>query len=179
MSKYKGSFKIVLFGDKGSGKAALTHRYLTNLYKADSTMTTGVDFNVKSVEIYNESGETQRVKLQIWDFGGEERFKFLLPHYVRGTAGGLFVYDITNFSTLAHIDDWLMVIRKDIKPENQFPILLVGTKAHLENMREVSVQEAKEIAKSRGLSGFIECSAKTGQNVEKVFQALVRLMIPS
>ncbi|TXT62059.1 MAG: Small GTP-binding domain protein [Promethearchaeota archaeon] len=169
---YDATFKLVIFGDAGCGKTTLTHRFLTNVFKPDSTMTIGVDFNVKSVATLG-----RKVKLQIWDFGGEERFRFLLPTYVRGASGGLFMYDITNFSTLAHIDDWLVVIRKEIKPENRFPILVVGGKADLEDQREVSSEEGIKIAKSRGLNGFIETSSKTGDNVEKTFEAITQLMI--
>lgn len=167
---YDATFKIVIFGDAGCGKTTLTQRYLTNLFVSDSKMTIGVDFEVKSLEI-NE----KKVKLQIWDFGGEERFRFLLPTYVKGANGGLFMYDITNYSSLAHIDDWLMVIKKKI--ENLFPIVVVGGKADLADQREIDSQEAIEISKSRDLDAFIECSSKTGENVEETFEALTRLML--
>ncbi|HEC93692.1 MAG TPA: GTP-binding protein [Candidatus Atribacteria bacterium] len=167
---FDATFKLVIFGDAGSGKTTLTHRFLTNLFKSDSKMTIGVDFEVKNLEI-----EGKKVKLQIWDFGGEERFRFLLPTYVRGANGGLFMYDITNYSSLAHIDDWLLVIRKEIDIE--FPIIVVGGKADLEEDREVSSEEGIKIAKSRNLAGFIECSAKTGENVEDVFIGITKLML--
>jgi len=158
---YDATFKIIIFGDADCGKVELTQRFLTNLFVSDQTMTIGVDFE----------------KLQIWDFGGEERFRFLLPTYVRGARGGLFLYDITNYSSIAHIDDWLSVIRKEIRAEDIFPIIVVGNRAHLVNDREVSSADGLRIAKSRGVNGFIEVSTKTGENVEKAFEALTRLML--
>jgi small GTP-binding protein len=169
---YDATFKIVIFGDAGCGKTTLTQRFLTNLFVPDSKMTIGVDFEVKSLIV-----DEQKVKLQIWDFGGEERFRFLLPTYVRGARGGLFMYDITNYSSIAHIDDWLSVIRKEIKAEDQFPVIVVGGKADLVKYREVRAEEGIKIAKSRGVDGFIECSSKSGENVEKTFEALTSLMI--
>jgi len=248
---YDATFKIVIFGDAGCGKQNLTQRFLTNLFASDSIMTIGVDFEVKSLVI-----NKRKVKLQIWDFGGEERFRFLLPTYVRGARGGLFCYDVTNYSSLAHIDDWLTVIKKEIRIEDQFPILVVGLIPDISeerefdilnkciycrrglhrpgkkytsggicikelrfccecykrfrgkslddlspsevktiqknikrfsiiddasiidvNEREVPVEEAIKIAKSRGVDGFIECNIKTGENVEKVFEALTGLML--
>ena len=169
---YDATFKIIIFGDAGCGKETLTQRFLTNLFVSDRTMTIGVDFEVKSLTV-----DGQKVKLQVWDFGGEERFRFLLPTYVRGARGGIFLYDITNYSSLAHIDDWLSVVRKEIRAEDIFPILVVGNKAHLVNDRKVPSAEAIRIAKSRGVNGFIEVSAKTGENVEKAFEALTRLML--
>ena len=164
---------MVIFGDAGCGKTTLTQRFLTNLFKSDTKMTIGVDFEVKSLEI-NE----KKVKLQIWDFGGEERFRFLLPTYVRGANGGLFMFDVTNYSSLAHIDDWLLVIRKEIKTTQEtFPIIVVGGKADLLDDREVTGDEGINIAKSRGVDGFIECSSKTGENVEQTFNALTSIMM--
>jgi small GTP-binding protein len=167
---YDATFKLVLFGDAGTGKTTLTHRFLTNLFKSDSSMTIGVDFQAKSLEI---SGK--KIKLQIWDFGGEERFRFLLPTYVRGANGGIFMYDITNYSSLAHIDDWLNVIRSKI--ESYLPILVVGGKADLKEDREVLIEEGIKISKSREVDGFIECSSKTGKNVEESFEAITELMM--
>ena len=169
---YDATFKIIIFGDAGCGKTTLTQRFLTNLFVSDQTMTIGVDFEVKSLTV-----DEQKVKLQIWDFGGEERFRFLLPTYVRGARGGLFLYDITNFSSIAHIDDWLSVIRKEIRAEDAFPIIAVGGKADLVESREVSSEEGIKIAKSRNVNGFIETSSKSGENVEKTFEALTRLML--
>jgi len=111
------------------------------------------------------------------DFGGEERFRFLLPTYVRGARGGIFMYDITNYSSIAHIDDWLAVIKREIKDEDQFPIIVAGGKADLAEHREVSAKDGIKIAKSRGVDGFIECSSKNGENVEKLFEALTRSML--
>ncbi len=169
---YDATFKIIIFGDAGCGKTTLTQRFLTNLFVSDQTMTIGVDFEVKRLTV-----DEQKVKLQIWDFGGEERFRFLLPTYVRGARGGLFLYDITNFSSIAHIDDWLSVIRKEIRAEDIFPIIVVGSKADLVESREVSSAEGIKIAKSRNVNGFIETSSKTGENVEKTFRALTGLML--
>jgi len=169
---YDATFKIILFGDAGCGKEALTQRFLTNLFKSDSKMTIGVDFEVKSLVV-----DERKVKLQIWDFGGEERFRFLLPTYIRGARGGIFMYDITNYSSIAHIDDWLAVIKREIKDEDQFPIIVAGGNADLSEQREVSAKDGIKIAKSRGVDGFIEVSTKTGENVEKLFEALTRSML--
>lgn len=167
---YDATFKLVIFGDAGCGKTTLTQRFLTNLFKSDSKMTIGLDFEVKSLEV-----DGKKVKLQIWDFGGEERFRFLLPTYVRGSNGGLFMYDITDYSSLAHIDDWTLIIKKEVT--HSFPILVVGGKADLAEDREVPSEDAIKISNSRDMDGFIECSAKTGENIEETFEAITRLMM--
>ncbi|MHA2009272.1 MAG: Rab family GTPase [Promethearchaeota archaeon] len=169
---YDAIYKIVIFGDPIVNKTQLSQRYLTNLFRTETKMTIGVDFEVKNLEV-----DDYWIKLQIWDFGGEEKFRFLLPSYVRGANGAIFLYDITNYSTLAHIDDWLMIIRKEIKQEDIFPIIIVGLVSGIEEERQIPSEEAVKIAKSRGVDGFIECTPRTGENVEEIFEALARLML--
>jgi Ras-related protein Rab-6A len=131
------------------------------------------DFEVKRLYINDK-----KIKLQIWDFGGEERFRFLLPTYVRGANGALFIYNAGNFGSLIHIDDWLLVLRKEIKSEQDtFPILVVGIVPEFDEDRQVSGEEGIKIAKLKGVDGFVECSPITGENVEETFDALTRLML--
>ncbi|MFX0057153.1 MAG: Rab family GTPase [Candidatus Hodarchaeota archaeon] len=166
---YDAIFKIVIFGDAGCGKTALTKRFMTDMFIPDTQMTIGVEFEIKTMEV-----DDQMVKLQIWDFGGEERFRFLLPKYIRGASGGVLMYDITNYGSLSHVDDWLSVIQET---EEVFPIILVGGKVDLEHYRQVSSEEGLEIASSRRINNFIECSSKTGENVEEIFVKLTKSML--
>ena len=167
---YDANFKIIIFGD--ARKTTLIQRFLTNLPVSDSKMTIGVDFEVKSLVI-----DEQKVKLQIWDFGDEERFQFLLPTFVRGARGGIYVYDVKNFSLTANIDKWLNVIRREMRDKDQFPIIAVGIIDDEKNERQISTEMGIKIAKSRNLNGFIECNIKTNENVEEVFESLTKLML--
>ncbi|MFX1432115.1 MAG: GTP-binding protein [Promethearchaeota archaeon] len=168
---YDATYKVVVFG-KPPNTTELVHRFITNLYKSDIKMTIGVDFYYKSFMV-----DEYRIKLQVWDFGGEERFRFLLPAYVRGANGALFVYDVTDYSSLAHIDEWLMVIRRELRQEDIFPIIMVGIVPELDAERQISAEEARKIEKASGLDGYAECCPRTGENVKEIFEALTRLML--
>ena len=137
----------------------------------DLKLTIGVDFS-KIINFANK-----KIKLQIWDFGGEERFRFLLHQYCKNARGGLFVFNIADSSSIDHIDDWLSVIRQAVGTEVFFPILVVGLLPDDENIREVSTEEGAKIARSRNLNGYIECDLKTGKNVNEVFENLTRLIL--
>ncbi|MFX1478497.1 MAG: Rab family GTPase [Promethearchaeota archaeon] len=173
MSGYDASYKVIVLGDAGVGKTTFIEKCAKPIFDSDNKMTIGVDFDVKSMDV-----DGRKIKLGVWDFGYEERFRFLVPTYVRGANGVIIMYDVTRYTSLAHIDDWLLFIRREIKTEQDaFPIILVGNKADLQNDREVSGEDGINFAKSRGLQGFIECSAKTGENAEEIFDALTRLMM--
>ena len=166
-------FKIVFFGDGGVGKTTLINRFLTGVFISDSQITIGVDFHVKKVDINGN-----RVSLQIWDFAGEDRFRFLMPSYVVGASGGIFMFDITRYTSLKNFDDWIEIFKKGYKGDNhQMPVLMVGSKLDLEYKRAVSRDEAFELAKKNNLFGYLECSAKSGENVEDIFQEISRLMM--
>jgi len=169
---YDATFKTILFGDAGCGKTMLTEKFLANLFVSDSKMTIGVDFEVNSLIV-----DEQKVKLQIWDFYGEERFRFLLPTYVRGARGGIFVYDTSNKSSIANIDKWLKIIWREIKEEDKFPILVVGIITEEKNKKQISTEKGMKVSKSRNLNGFIECNVKTGENVEEAFELITKLML--
>ncbi|MFX0059503.1 MAG: Rab family GTPase [Candidatus Hodarchaeota archaeon] len=166
-------FKICLFGDGGVGKTTLVTRYLTGVFKGNSTITIGVDFHVKKLEV-----EEHRVSLQIWDFAGEDRFRFLLPSYVLGASGGIFMYDITRYSSLKNFNDWINIFKRGfIGDKRQLPVIMVGGKLDLQFKRAVSTKEAFEMAKTHNLYGFVECSSKDGRNVEEIFYEMAKLMI--
>ncbi len=165
-------FKLCIFGDGGVGKTTLVNKYLTGVFK-NSTMTIGIDFHIKTLLI-----DGIKVRLQIWDFAGEERFRFLLPSYIVGASGGIFMYDITRFSSLKNLNDWLDVLNHGASAiENQIPILLAGGKADLEENRAIDKELGFETAKENNLCGFLECSAKTGENVDLIFETITRKII--
>ena len=173
MSESDIMFKVCLFGDGGVGKTTLVNRYLTGVFKSNSTITIGVDFHVKKLVV-----DDKKVSLQIWDFAGEDRFRFLLPSYVVGASGGIFMYDITRYSSLKNFHDWITIFKKGyIGSHQQIPVIMVGGKLDLQYKRTVSSKEAYEMAKKHNLYGYIECSSKNGQNVEEIFYEIAKLMI--
>jgi len=167
-------FKICLFGDGGVGKTTLLGRYLTGLFKSNQTITIGVDFHVKKVEV-----DGKLVLLQIWDFAGEARFRFLLPSYILGASGGIFMYDITRYTSLKNFPEWINIFKNGFigAKDKPLPVIMVGGKLDLSFKRAVPTKEAFDLAKTNKLFGYIECSAKDGRNIEDIFTEIAKLML--
>lgn len=163
-------FKTCIFGDGGVGKTTLTRRYLTGLFSNDTGMTIGVDFHSKIMHLNGDA-----IQLQIWDFAGEDRFRFMLPNYVMGASCGIFMYDITRWDSLKNIDDWLSIFRENA--EKGVPIIMVGGKLDLNDKRSVSVGDAVDMAREKSMDAFLECSARDGMNIDLVFNISVQLML--
>ncbi|MBD3343073.1 MAG: GTP-binding protein [Candidatus Lokiarchaeota archaeon] len=169
MADYDYTFKVMMLGDASVGKTSLTLRYISGFFLKDLKLTIGVDFYSKTINF-----QDKKVKLQIWDFGGEERFRFLLSQYCKGANGAFFLYDITNSITLDHLPDWTQIIREHA---GDIPIMLIGSKCDLEEFRSVSREEGNLAAKKYNLASFIELSSKTGENVEKAFELMTEILI--
>lgn len=165
MSDYDHVIKVALFGEPNVGKLTLCSNFSDYF---GSYLHPGVHIWIKTLIV-----DDLRVRLSIYQID-MNRDSFLLPTYVRGTLGGIFMYDITNNSSLASIDDWLAIMRK-VRKEG-FLIIVVGNKADLVDNREVSIEEGTRFAKSKGIDGFFECSGKTGENVEDIFLKLIKLL---
>jgi small GTP-binding protein len=166
-------FKLPIFGDAGVGKTTLTHRYLHGLFKESYHHTIGVDFFLKRFEM-----DGKKVSLQIWDFAGEEKFRFLLPGIINGAHGTILMFDITRYVTFKNITNWLSVLNKANEThEQKVPVLLVGSKTDLEGLRTVPSDEGRKFVKDNNLVGYIEFSSKNGENVDELFKAITKVMI--
>ena len=172
ISRY-ATYKLCIFGNGGVGKTTLIHRYVSGMFEADTKRTIGLDIAIKDLNI-----EGKKILLQIWDFAGEERFRFILPGYATGASAGIFMYDITKSNSINNLDEWLDVFYQGSIDNEKLPtILLVGAKLDLEQKRAVYLEDVRKISSSRNLYGPIECSSKTGERVEQIFTFIARIIM--
>ena len=169
---YDANFKILLFGDETEGKKTLTQKFMMKLFSEGHEDTIGVDFEVKSLSV-----ENYKIKLQMWDISGEGRFRSFLPTYISYARGCLFVYDVTEKSSLTNINFWLNLVKEELTKEEPLPIIVVGIIPDSEKERQVSAEEGRRLANLLELDGFVECNIKSGENVEKMFEAISKLML--
>ncbi|EZG81121.1 small GTPase family Rab subfamily protein [Gregarina niphandrodes] len=154
--------KTIMLGDSNVGKTCILLRFAEDGFNPGHIATIGVDFKNKIVNVHNS-----KVKLQIWDSAGQERFRTLTYSYYRNSQGFILTYDITNRQSYLNISSWLNGIREHCP--KHVTIVLVGNKMDCDaSQREVSYEEAEAFALSQEIR-FFETSALTGFGVEDVF----------
>jgi len=111
--------------------------------------------------------------VEVIDTAGQEEYATLRDQWVREGQGFILVYSIASRATF----DRLEVFRQSMmRVKRQRPIfMLVGNKADKTYEREVSRDEGAALAREFGCE-FMETSAKTAQNVERLFTTLVRML---
>ena len=167
------AFEICIYGETCVGKTTLARRFLKGYFEEDIKVTMGAEIFVKFLQI-----EDKRVVLQVWDFGGESMFNFLLPLYSVGASGGIFMFDLTRVETLDRVEAWLDCFKEGLSSEmKDTPILLVGGKLDLKDQIKVSQKEAETITQRYNLLDYIGCSSKTGENVELIFETLLKRIL--
>ncbi|KAH6711831.1 ras family protein [Leptodontidium sp. 2 PMI_412] len=127
-SMYDYLAKIILLGPSGSGKSCLLHRFVKNEWRIVSSQTIGVEFASKIIRV-GTGARRKRIKLQLWDTAGTERFRSVSRSYYRGAAGAILVYDITSHNTFTALPSFMNDARALASPN--LTLLLAGNKADL------------------------------------------------
>ena len=155
-------YKIIFVGDQAVGKTTIINRIMENTFNEVYEPSIGVDFMLKNIKY-----KDQNVKLQIWDTAGQEKYRGLIPSYVRNSSIVFLVYDIAVKSSFDNIPKWITFIRTI---ENT-TLVLCGNKIDLSN-REVKKEEGEALAKKEGIQ-FFEVSAKNDENIKNMFYNVV------
>eukprot|EP00088_Acartia_fossae_P008112 TRINITY_DN13833_c0_g1_i1.p1 TRINITY_DN13833_c0_g1~~TRINITY_DN13833_c0_g1_i1.p1 ORF type:complete len:201 (+),score=18.30 TRINITY_DN13833_c0_g1_i1:57-659(+) len=160
-------YKIVVLGDGGVGKSALTVQFVQGIFveKYDPTIE---DSYRKQVEV-----DGQQCMLEILDTAGTEQFTAMRDLYMKNGQGFVLVYSITAQSTFNDLHDLREQILR-VKDTDDVPLVLVGNKCDLEDERVVGKDQGLNLARSFNNCRFMETSAKAKIGVNDIFYDLVR-----
>ena len=106
-------FKIVLIGESGVGKTCILQRYINDIINPNVMPTIGTTFSTKIIEIkeYNK-----KIKFELWDTAGQEKYKSLAKIFYRNADVCVFVYDITNKNSFNEIKNfWIKDVKDNIQ----------------------------------------------------------------
>ena len=159
-------YKVLLLGDSTVGKTCFLMKYTDKTFQDIHMSTIGLDYRLKAMKL--KSGK--KIKLQIWDTAGQDRFRAITKNYYKGSHGIILIYDITSLQTFENIKLWVSQIREEASPN--VVIYIVANKIDLEYERKISKEDGKNLADELGFP-FVETSAKSGINVTETFEDLV------
>ena len=159
--------KILTLGDQNVGKSSIILKYTEDKFIEEWKSTLAIDFKTKLIKKGNEL-----IKLTIYDTAGQEKYRYLIKNYYSGSNGILLVFDITDRNSFQNLNDWLVELENNSDLNNLF-IYLIGNKNDLQEKRQVTYEEANSFAKSKNIP-YIEISAKTGDNIQKLFDGLIK-----
>ena len=156
------SFKLIVIGDSGVGKSCLTNNAIKNTFDDAYNATVGFEFFTFNIRL---NGKV--VKLQIWDTCGQELYRSLITNFYRNSSLAMMVYSINSKESFDNVEMWLRELRTHSNPDVK--VFLIGNKSDLEAEREVTTEQGENFYKQNNLSLFMESSAKTGFNTQKIF----------
>jgi len=167
-------YKVVLVGESDVGKTSLVYRYQKGESYKHATSTIGMAFSTKRVWV-----DEEQVILEIWDSAGQERFRSIVPMYFKGSQAVIMVYDLTFSRSAESLKNFWKEQIKCYFPKKLPVIAIIGNKIDLvsqENQNEI-IKEMKTLESMFGpkVTTYFT-SAKTGENVQQVFEDITEQM---
>ena len=162
--------KLVILGDTAVGKSNFLYRFVDGEFNPVHVATVGFDFKSR---IWEMPKSKKRVKFQIWDTAGQEKYMSINKNLFQRVQGIILMYDITNIESFNNLEMWMEHIREN---SNGSPLILIGNKNDLVNDRKVSKEKGETFAKDNDII-FLEASAKSGANVDECFTQLGQVII--
>merc|ERR1712106_431909 len=160
-------YRIVVLGDGGVGKSALTLQYVQHNF---------IDYHDPTIEdAYQQRTviDFEPCLLDILDTAGQVEFTAMREQYMRCGEGFIICYSITDRHSLHEAVEYRNLITK-VRATEEVPVILVANKVDLEQFhRNVETSEGQALATKFGCS-FYETSAAHRRHVDDVFHTLVR-----
>jgi len=142
-------------------------------------MTIGSDFFLKNQKFTHGFCDVY-LKLLLWDFAGEERFRFLLGDYTKGADIILVAFDLSRMKTLYHLVDWMEILDSAFACKNDIPIYLIGNKYDLVGKEHIPDYDyITKWIKDYNVTKYFETSSRTGYNIDELFSNVTKTLIDS
>lgn len=160
--------KIVVLGDGGVGKTALTLRLSLNFFVETYDPTIEDSYRKQAII------DGQPYMLEILDTAGQEEYTALRDQWIREGEAFLIVYSVTSRPSFDRVEKFRTQVAR-VKDSDAVPVVLVGNKIDRVHEREVETRHGEQLAQRLGCA-FVETSAKTRENLEEAFFTAVRMV---
>lgn len=157
-------YKVILLGDGAVGKTSLAMRFCEDHFAKQYKQTIGLDFFIKRVMLPGDV----HVCMQIWDIGGQSIGGKMIGNYIHGSHAVVLCYDITNYQSFQHLEDWYFLVKRTFDKEPMPYVALMGNKMDLVHMRAVKQDKHTQFVDENDLYSYF-VSARSGDQVQPSF----------
>ena len=158
--QYDKSIKVIILGDSYVGKSSLINRLINNKF-VELSSTLSIEYHTYIISINDF-----KLRMQIWDTAGQEKYNSIISNYYKGTDVAIFVYSIDKEESFQNVEMWF----KNLKENNNSSLnILIGNKKDLEKEeggRIVKEEKAEKFAEDNGFFYFSEISCKNKEQYE-------------
>jgi small GTP-binding protein len=170
------SKKICMLGDFSVGKTSLIRRFVERQFSDQYLSTIGVKISRKDVECpLTDSQKQITVQMLIWDLEGNTKFKAITPMHLQGASGAVIVADVNRQVTIEHIPDHVQCFLS-VNPKGS--IIIALNKSDLFDEEKIlRILETISFKLPEQVIASYSTSAKTGAQVDKIFQRLAYQII--
>ncbi|XP_058809323.1 GTP-binding protein Rit1 [Phymastichus coffea] len=159
-------YKIVILGEGGVGKSAVTLQFVSHSFPSDHDPTIEDSYQQQAVI------DGEAALLDILDTAGQVEFTAMRDQYMRCGEGFMICYSVTNRHSFDEVIEYRKLISR-VRANEDTPMVLVGNKFDLQLQREVTTDEGRALASQLGCP-FYETSAALRQFIDDSFYSLVR-----
>lgn len=159
--------KICLLGSYGVGKTSLVRKFVYNKFEEKYLSTLGVHISKKEITV-NIKESIFTIELYLWDIANIEKFEKMVKTYLKGAHGGIIVTDVTRNNTVDLISETVEMFIK-INPDAK--LVFAENKSDLLTKQYSNNESISNLLKKYKSKSYLT-SAKTGQNVDDLFQYL-------
>jgi len=163
--QYDKSIKVIILGDSYVGKSSLINRLINNKF-VELTNTLSIEYHTYIISING-----YKIRMQIWDTAGQEKFNSLISNYYKNTDVAIFVYSIDKEESFQNLEMWF----KHLKDNNENSLnILIGNKLdkEKEGERVLNYEKAENFAKLNKFFLFreISCKSKEIYDIEDIYE---------
>jgi small GTP-binding protein len=187
--EYDLTCKLLLVGDPSSGKSCIFNKFCSNEFNSEYRATIGVDFKTAIVQIENlctiktkrgkikEIPILKKVKIQLWDVSGQDRFKIVTSNYFRNVDAVIIVYDVASPFGRKNINKWIDNASKECNFDIPFYLVANKCDSTAESHELIEESEENKVEEYMGISSTFKTSAKTGDGIKEMFTSIVEDII--
>ncbi|XP_073238561.1 ras-related protein Rab-13-like isoform X1 [Porites lutea] len=168
--------KVVMIGDSGVGKSKILSSYNGERFNPTYMQTRERQIRTSRVQVGRRS-----VELQIWDTPGNPLCRTITAAYMRENVQGvIIVFDVTKDESYYNVQHWLKTVNQYVagREHENCKFVFVGNKNDLAEKlgRKVLIESGEQLAKQHS-GRYVDTSAKTKENIHKIFQTMAELIL--